>query len=373
MTTPKKTTWAMEPHTLAKHEILRRYLGAWFPILGKYNPSILYIDGFCGPGLYDGEQIGSPILALEEAAKHEEILKHTQLNFFFVDERADRITQLNSELKKRNFPVNFNIEVTEGTFETHFRELLDYIDNNDLKMAPTFAFIDPFGFKDIPLELIGRLLKKPKTEVFINIMVDSINRFLEHPDDMTRQHIINLFGTPDALKIAQDSENRIKALRLLYQEQLKKYAKFVRYFEMRDSNNRTIYYLFFATNNPRGHEKMKDAFWKVDSSSGLRFSDATNPDQLVLLELDETKKLAKELRIHFKNQTLPVRKVREYVIDETSFRKPHMTKALKALEQENEIQVATLKSNGEKRVKNSFPDEAIVTFLDEVPRQRSPF
>ncbi len=33
MTTPSDTTWKIEPHTQAKHEILRRYLGGWFPIL----------------------------------------------------------------------------------------------------------------------------------------------------------------------------------------------------------------------------------------------------------------------------------------------------------------------------------------------------
>jgi hypothetical protein len=76
-----------------------------------------------------------------------------------------------------------------------------------------------------------------------------------------------------------------------YQEQLKKHAKFVRYFEMRNKNNRPIYYLFFATNNRLGHQKMKEAFWSIDTSSGLRFSDATNPNQPVLFDLKEHPKL----------------------------------------------------------------------------------
>ena len=28
-------TWSIPPHTQAKHEILRYYLGAWFPILAS--------------------------------------------------------------------------------------------------------------------------------------------------------------------------------------------------------------------------------------------------------------------------------------------------------------------------------------------------
>lgn len=367
MATPKKTTWKMEPHTQAKHEILRRYLGAWFPILGKHNERILYIDGFCGPGRYDGGEAGSPILALREAKKHQGRLSQNQLTFLFVDERPDRIAQLNNELKQEDIPNNFKLKITAGTFESQLRNLLDSFDNSEMQATPTFAFIDPFGFKGIPFGLVQRLLEKPRTEVFINIMADSINRFLEHPDDTTRQHIIDLFGTSDVLEIA-DNRNRITALRLLYQDQLKKHARFVRYFEMRSAKNRPIYYLFFATNNPLGHLKMKEAFWKVDSSSGLRFSDATNPNQLILFAHDESGSLAKELQHRFSDQKLPIQQVREYVENETSFLPSHMKKALMLLEQENRLRVENLKLDGKKRRKNSFPDGAIVTFLHEVPK-----
>jgi len=50
MATPKETLWEIDPHTKAKHEILRRYLNAWFPILNSWNNRIIYIDGFSGPG-----------------------------------------------------------------------------------------------------------------------------------------------------------------------------------------------------------------------------------------------------------------------------------------------------------------------------------
>ena len=34
------TVWQIEEHTKAKHEILRRYLSAWFPILASKIPKI---------------------------------------------------------------------------------------------------------------------------------------------------------------------------------------------------------------------------------------------------------------------------------------------------------------------------------------------
>src|SRR5207253_10041689 len=44
--------WNAEPHTLAKIEIVRRYLYLWFRILGTRSNRLTYIDGFSGPGRY---------------------------------------------------------------------------------------------------------------------------------------------------------------------------------------------------------------------------------------------------------------------------------------------------------------------------------
>jgi three-Cys-motif partner protein len=89
MTKPSETLWEMEPHTKAKHEILRRYLSAWFPILGSKIPRIVYIDGFCGPGRYLGGEEGSPIIALKEALK-QPVLASSEVNFLFIDDSSAR-------------------------------------------------------------------------------------------------------------------------------------------------------------------------------------------------------------------------------------------------------------------------------------------
>ena len=81
-------TWTIQPHTLAKHEILRRYLGAWFPIIASGSSRVVYIDGFCGPGQYNGGEPGSPIIALREALHHSQRLSTKELIFLFIDERT---------------------------------------------------------------------------------------------------------------------------------------------------------------------------------------------------------------------------------------------------------------------------------------------
>src|SRR5512135_2995543 len=150
MTTTQDTIWEIDPHTLAKHEILRRYLGAWFPILGTYNQRIVYIDGFAGPGRYKGGEIGSPIIAIQEALKHSHRLHNNQLSFLFMDERVDRIEHLKYELSQIPIPTNFYVNAETGRFDCELKKLLDKLESEGSKLAPTFAFIDPFGFAGLP-------------------------------------------------------------------------------------------------------------------------------------------------------------------------------------------------------------------------------
>ena len=138
------------------------------------------------------------------------------------------------------------------------------VTNESSQIAPTFALIDPFGFSGIPYALIQRLLSKNKCEVLVTVMVDSINRWLEHPDENITAHIVETFGTDEAIRIAERKADRVTELKNLYHRQLNKAAKFVRYFEMHDRDGRLVYYLFFASNNSLGHLKMKEAMWKVD-------------------------------------------------------------------------------------------------------------
>jgi hypothetical protein len=50
---PRATIWSAEPHTFAKHRVLRRYLDAWIPIMGQSYSGrgrVIVIDGFAGFG-----------------------------------------------------------------------------------------------------------------------------------------------------------------------------------------------------------------------------------------------------------------------------------------------------------------------------------
>ncbi len=132
---------------------------------------------------------------------------------------------------------------------------------------------------------------------------------------------------------------------------------------MRDENNRVIYYLFFASNHPLGHVRMKEAFWRIDPSSGFSFSDRTDPDQMILFNLDPSYNLANELFTRFKGKKIVVAAVRQYVENETPYIAKHMRDALKQLEQTGQLCASPCKADGKKRIKNSFPDNVIIEFI----------
>jgi three-Cys-motif partner protein len=358
---PTETIWKLEPHTGAKHRILRSYLGAWFPILATKNERIVYLDGFSGPGRYLGGEPGSPIVALQSAVDHTAKLT-AEVVFFFIEEDPRRADHLESEIADLHLPSNFHVSVERGRFADRFGETLDTIDRTGLRLAPTFALIDPFGFAGLPYTLIKRLLSHAKCEVLITFMVDSINRWLTHPSEPITAHIVETFGTDEAISVAQGTD-RINALKDLYFRQLKKIAKFVRYFEMCDGDGRVVYYLFFASNNPLGHLRMKEAMWRVDPLGDFTFSDSTDPYQHVLFAEPHAEDLANKIVSTFKGKSkVPVSRIKIFVNDQTAYLPKHMSEALRQLEAETKVSVEPLKIGGAKRRGVTFPDDVLVSF-----------
>jgi three-Cys-motif partner protein len=359
MATPKETIWELDDHSVAKHKILESYLKAWFPIIGRYNNVINYIDGFAGPGIYSEGEPGSPIIVLKVANDHTTNLSG-KLNFLFIDEREDRTANLDEEINKLTLKSNLNIKVISGKFHEVVDDALSSLEKEGKVSAPTFVFIDPFGFSGIPAEIIGKLLAIPKVEVFINFAVDSINRFIS--TDEGKKHIKELFDADGIDEVINNySENRIRDLRDLYQIKLNTLAKFVRYFEMRNLDNRPIYYLFFASNNAKGHLKMKEAMWRVDKEGDFKFSDATNPDQTVLFEKEDfSEDVFKLVKEKFGGSKIDVEIFQKFVENETAFLIKHLNQALKYAEKNTLISVEPIKKNGKKRIKGTFPEGTIL-------------
>ena len=170
MAAPRQTVWDLEPHTQAKHELLKRYLQAWMVILSQGRfPEILYIDGFAGPGEYAGGEAGSPIIALDTALGFKPPLT-AKVHFLFVEKDDTRADHLRKQVALRALPANFSVIVEGGiTFEAAFEKRYSEFVRNG-RLMPTFAFIDPFGWTGAPFSLVKKILAQRSCEVFVNFM-----------------------------------------------------------------------------------------------------------------------------------------------------------------------------------------------------------
>ncbi|MSQ10640.1 MAG: three-Cys-motif partner protein TcmP [Dehalococcoidia bacterium] len=376
------TLWKIEPHTLAKLEILTYHLKAWFPILAQGRLRLLYIDGFAGPGEYiDGEE-GSPILAMRAAAEH--ILKSQltrpgmELVFRFIEEDMERyqnlVKKLDAVAEQLHLALDFlgfRIQPIRGTFESTIEEVLSRLDEQGKRLAPSFVLIDPFGPAGFPMSWVERVAKYPKTEVLINFSYQPLNRwFLNGPSKHRR--VDELFGDDrwrSVLSITVPAEKE-RFLLERYREALVARGWQGIPFRMVNKHNQTQYHLLFGTKHPLGMRCMKRAMWSAAPLGNFQYSDfATTPEnQLQLFSASKDEDYAKDLAELVWQNRAGARVLKaaiendEFAWHPTAIEK-HLTRALQYLEYE--IQPAAItsvdKPSGKRRAK-TYPPEREISF-----------
>jgi three-Cys-motif partner protein len=363
MSKPLGTVWNLDPHTAKKHEILRRYFDAWLPIMASWNGRVVYIDGFAGPGQYSKGEDGSPIVVLKAARDHTYPIKG-ELVCIFVEDDLDRYTHLKNLLDglSSTLPSRIKWEVVHGRFDEHLTATLNVIEAQKKTLEPSFVFIDPFGFSHTPFKTVSKVLGNSRCEVLVNFMYEEVNRFIsleEHAENFDK-----LFGTPEwrSVRTLSGASQRRKAIHDIYLKQLKTCAAHVHSFEMLNKGNSIDYFLFFATNNLKGLEKMKEAMWKVDGTGSFQFSDHTDARGLMSLfsEHPNLAPLREAILKNFKGRQVKIESLRDWVIAETEFLPKHLkTPILAPMENAGELSVV---SPAPKRRKGTFSDGTILKF-----------
>jgi hypothetical protein len=248
--------------------------------------------------------------------------------------------------------------VYDGEFAKVVEGILRDMDSKGSKLAPTFTFVDPFGYAGFPLNLISQLLKPRASEVLITFMASRIRRFL---DEFHEDVLDALFDSPDWRKARSLSgDKRVQFLLELYVRRLKEAtpAKYVLTFEMVSRDGEPIYWLTFATKHPKGCEVMKEAMWAVDPKGAYRFYDAAAGVRRFVLEEDDPE-WARQAREHlyssFRGRRVAVEGLKEFIAP-TSFLW-RTRKLLVPLEKEGKIVEV---SGRLKRL--TYPPGSVITF-----------
>jgi len=359
------TVWERPPHTKAKHDILTRYLGAWFGIFGtsRYHQRVNVLDGFAGPGRYDDDEPGSPVLTLNTLLDHRSFVTFgdTTFNFIFNEWNDERFASLQAVLagvraSRTPWPKTVHVHERNLNFQELARELLDSIPAGR-QLAPTFAFIDPFGYKDVPMALIRDLVSHSSCELFIYFDFNSVNRFANAGN--VDPHFTALFGCDEYKNAPTADAGRGQFIHDLYERQLRQECDFAHIcgFEMVNTSGHTGSYLFFCTRNDQAYDRMKEAMWKLAPGGGYRFDDRLAGQPVLFEDEANTGPLQDELAQHFGGSTVPVQEVIQYVITKTPFHSGQVkVKTLKPMQAAGRI------SSPNQKKKGTFPDGTLIEF-----------
>ena len=338
--------WDYPPHTKAKHDMLASYLDGWYPILASWKGKLLFLDGFAGRGRYVTGEEGSPIIALKRLLDHRSFPQWQQWGrefvFYFIEankKNADVLEQELANLKasRPEWPNSVKYRVVHASFDDAAAEIVQNLREQKRQLAPTFAFIDPFGYTRMPMDLLAELLAYRQTEIFVNFMVNPIQRFIER--DGQENAMRSLFGMDVHEVLAGSGENRIEHLLQVYARQLQERVNFtyVQSFAMINKTGNIIYYLLHGTRHLAGVKLMKAAMWKIDPGGDFTFSDKlANENVLFTLEPD-LRPLQENLLTHYAGQRVLIDEIEDYTVVYTPYRETHVRNVLKPLERDGVI------------------------------------
>lgn len=323
------TVWEAKNHTIAKHDILKSYLGAWVAILGRQlakqvssKGELRVFDAFAGPGIYENGEPGSPILAIETILDHQAKLE-CPVRLTFIEESSERCDVLRQQVAIRQDRIDAcesicSVKCFDGDCIVLIDRWIDDIENKSSKLGPAFFFLDQFGYSKVPMRMIKKIMRHEMCECLLFLNWSKFGRFIS---DRTKWPALDTtFGGDDwkaALKVP--SQDLARTIQLIYKNALQQKAdvKYVWHFAMCDERNQLAHWLFFCTNNLYGLEQMKKAMLRADSSGAFSFSDRSDPDQFQLLDYYDETALRNDIVTRFKGTTVSVSEIKHFVLTET--------------------------------------------------------
>ena len=289
-----------EEHSEIKVLLLKKYMEAYINILAKstFIKGVVLHDLFCGPGKYSNGKLGSPLIFLSEImqalnGESNRFLNHTEFECYFNDNNENKVQHLEKEVESieelSKLPIR--ITITNEDYQNILPNVVSQY--SELSSKRAFAFIDPYGYKDISVEDIANLLESGKSEVLLFLPTQFMYRFSEN-------------GTPEKLSkfiegLGIEFDNKESGISFI--EKVKEGFRnflgsqhFVDSFIIERGKNQ-FFALFFFTSHILGFEKMLDAKWYIDDREGRGWQPGTEQDLFsVINDQPEIRPLEDRLR-----------------------------------------------------------------------------
>ncbi len=345
-----KTT--LQPHSKAKVDFLKAYLGRYLRILNRVNSvkQINLFDVFCGMGIYDDGGKGSPIVMFDtivEIANDEPNLLQ-KVKLYFNDIEKDKIDNVKSYVDANN-KSNIHVECFNCDVQEMF-ELVIQKTNTVYKDSSNLVFIDPYGYKDIKRDILVDLLQNTHTEIMLFLPISHMYRFTDvaQKDTETAQYkplreFVESFFTeehPIRNQKIEDVHEYIAYLKKAFSFNNKRHT--ASYYLERDKNS--FFALFFMNSHIYGLEKILEVKWELNNENGKGFNQTKPPslfdDEFANDVKEDNFEQLKEIIIHALKEHKTRTNIELYrlaIVNE--FLPKHANDVLKYLQDGNQISV----------------------------------
>ena len=350
MAVPTEVLWERDPHTAAKHLLLRRYLDAWFPIMSKQfrDVGITFLDGFAGPGEYTNASESSPTIATAQAMRDDVTRWGTQTRLVFIEERRGRAQHLRDHLSG-HFPQSVRppgliTRVHHGECTNLYEGAIEELGG---WAGPVFANLDGWG-ADVDYRIVERIAQQRSSEVLVTFRDQFFVRFVDGEQAAGER----VFGHADWRDVGKLSTPEKKPFQLdLYRQSLLA-AGFdhVLTFEIIDEGGHSLHQ-FFGTNSDVAVRKFKDGLWEVDGVTGQRFRDPRYPNQLAfdILEPD-LRPLEDSILGLLEERECSLTDLRRHALLETIYKETHAKTAVDELVAKGTAEQASTGRSHEDRI-----------------------
>lgn len=261
---------------LIKHTLLESYLQKLVLIVGMAagrgkQAELCYIDCFAGPWGDDSDGMDSTSIAVSlrvlDACRQrlESLGVSASIRALYIEEDARAFGRLSGYLKAST-PSGIRTHSLCGDFVALRAEILRWTGTDSF----AFFFIDPKGWKDARIEILRKLLERPRSEFLINFMYDFINRTMSMTD--WQPDMKELLGKSIDLAGLMP-EQRESAILKTYRDSLKscmpsasaQYPARSAYVRVMDpKSDRPKYHLVYLTSHPRGIVEFMEISEEVD-------------------------------------------------------------------------------------------------------------
>ncbi|MEH2384609.1 MAG: three-Cys-motif partner protein TcmP [Nostoc sp.] len=261
-------------------------------------------------------------------------------------------------------PQVINHEVGENIVKTF----------NELKLVPTFFFVDPWGYKGLSLQLINSVVKNWGCDCIFFFNYNRINMGLGNA--AVEEHMNALFGkiradqVREKLKTLKPEERELTVVEALCEALKEMGGEYVLPFRFKHENgNRTSHHLIFVSKHVKGYAIMKDIMAKESSEQNqgvpsFEYNPATYRQPLLFEFYRPLDDLEEMLLDTFTGRTITMQDIYNQHHVGRRYISKNYKDALKNLEAKSKV-IADPPANKRKKNKGelTFGDLVKVTFL----------